>query len=137
MQQASKTVPGRFDFLRFSLAHDPMTLRHQRQSYSQLHGWPRGVVPSRLPFSFQGALVFRGFAAVQSLGYASPLCCNSGAGEQVAEGCRAVAGSCGTIPCVPAEGSQSVMVSQRLFPTKSNRVLTGLGGFRAENNSGT
>jgi hypothetical protein len=83
MQQASKTVPGRFDFLRFSLAHDPMTLRHQRQSYSQLHGWPRGVVPSRLPFSFQGALVFRGFAAVQSLGYASPLCCNSGAGEQV------------------------------------------------------
>jgi hypothetical protein len=30
IQQSSKLVPRRFDFLRLSLAHYPMTLRHQR-----------------------------------------------------------------------------------------------------------
>jgi hypothetical protein len=63
-----------------------MTLRYQRQSFGQLHGWLGGVVPPRLSFSFllhQGALVLRGPAAVQSLGYASPLCFNSGAREEV------------------------------------------------------
>jgi hypothetical protein len=29
IQQSSKSVPGRFDFLRLSLAHFPTTLRHQ------------------------------------------------------------------------------------------------------------
>jgi hypothetical protein len=29
IQQSSKPVPGRFDFLRLSLAHYPTTLRHQ------------------------------------------------------------------------------------------------------------
>jgi hypothetical protein len=52
IQQSSKLVPGRFDFLRLSLAHHPTTLRHQGQSFGQLHGWPGGVVLSRLPFGF-------------------------------------------------------------------------------------
>jgi hypothetical protein len=86
IQQSSNLVPGRFDFLRLSLAHYPTTLRHQGQSSGQLHGWSRGAVPSHLSFSFLlhlGALVLRGVAAMQSLGYASPLCFDSGAGEEV------------------------------------------------------
>jgi hypothetical protein len=31
-QQSSKLLPGRFEFLRLSLAHQPTALRHQRQS---------------------------------------------------------------------------------------------------------
>jgi hypothetical protein len=86
IQQSSKPVPGRFDFLRLSLAHHPTTLRHQGQSFGQLHGWPGGVAPSHLPFSFllhQGALVFRGLAAAMSCSYSSPFCFGSGAGEKV------------------------------------------------------
>jgi hypothetical protein len=63
-----------------------MTLRDLRQSSGQLHSWSGGVVPPRLHLSFllcQGASVLRGLTAVQSLGYPSPLCFDSGAGEKV------------------------------------------------------
>jgi hypothetical protein len=86
IQQSSKSVPGRFDCFSFPLPHQPTTLRYQRKSFGQLHGWLGGVVPSRLSFSFflhLGALVLCGVAAMQSLGYASPLCFDSGAGEEV------------------------------------------------------
>jgi hypothetical protein len=86
LQQSSKFLPGRFKFLCLSLAHQLTALWYQRQSFGQLHGWPGGVVPSHLSLGFflhQGALVFRGVAALQSLGYASPFCFDSGAGEEM------------------------------------------------------
>jgi hypothetical protein len=45
---------------------------------------------------------------MQSLGYASPLCVDSGAGEEVVRSgdCQVAAGSCGIVLCVPAEGFQ-------------------------------
>jgi hypothetical protein len=58
-------------------------------------------------------------------------------GGGLAEGCRVAAGSCGTVLCAPAEGFQLVAAEQSLFSTKSSRILTGFGGFRAENNPGT
>jgi hypothetical protein len=42
----------------------------------------------------------------------------------------------GTTLCVPVEDSQSAVTEQQnLF--QSSRILTGFGGFYAENNSGT
>jgi hypothetical protein len=58
-------------------------------------------------------------------------------GGGLAEGCRVAAGSCGTVLCALAEGFQLVAAEQSLFPTKSSRILTGFGGFCAENNPGT
>jgi hypothetical protein len=72
--------------MRFPFAHYPTTLRDQRQSFSQLHGWSGGVVPSRLPFGFpfrQGAPAFSALAAGQSLGCLSPLRFSCDAGEKV------------------------------------------------------
>jgi hypothetical protein len=37
IQQSSKLLPGRFEFLRLSLAHQLTALRHQRQSVGRLH----------------------------------------------------------------------------------------------------
>jgi hypothetical protein len=74
IQQGSKFIPKRLDYMRFPFAHHPTTLRDQRQSFGQLHGWSGGVVPSRLSFGFlfrQGAPAFSGFAVGQSLGYSS------------------------------------------------------------------
>jgi hypothetical protein len=65
IQQGSNFIPGGFDYMRFSFARYPTTLRDQRQSFDQLHGWSGGVVPSRLPFGFpfrQGAPAFSGLA---------------------------------------------------------------------------
>jgi hypothetical protein len=86
IQQGSKFIPGRLDYMRFPFAHHPTTPRDQRQSFGQLHGWSGGVVPSRLSFGFlfrQGAPTFNGLAAGQSLGYSSPLRFGCGAGEKV------------------------------------------------------
>jgi hypothetical protein len=86
IQQASNFIPGGLDYMRFSFAHYPTTLRDQRQSFGQLHGWSGGVVPSRLPFGFpflQGAPAFSGLAAGQSLGCLRPLRYGCGAGEKV------------------------------------------------------
>jgi hypothetical protein len=85
-QQGSKPIPGRLDYLRFPLAHHPMTLRDRRQSFGQLHGWSGGVVPPRPSFGFllrQGAPVLQGLTAVQSRSYSSPLCFGSSTGEKV------------------------------------------------------
>jgi hypothetical protein len=79
-------VPGGLDFLRFSFAHNPATLRDRRQGVGQLHGWSGGVTPSRLPLGFpfrQGTSAFSGLAAGQCLGYSSPLGFSYGAGEEV------------------------------------------------------
>jgi hypothetical protein len=76
IQQGSKFIPGRLDYMGFSFAYHPTTLRDQRQSFGQLYRWSGGVVPSRLSFGFlfhQGAPAFSGLAAGQSLGYSSPL----------------------------------------------------------------
>jgi hypothetical protein len=84
--QGRKLIPGRLDYLWFPLAHNPTTLRDRRQSFGQLHGWSRRVVPPRLPLGFllcQGVPVLRGLAAVQSLGYSSPLCFGSSIGGKV------------------------------------------------------
>jgi hypothetical protein len=54
-----------------------------------------------------------------------------------AEGCRVMAGSSDITLCTPAEGFQLAAAEQSLFPTKSSRILTGLGGLRTENNPGT
>jgi hypothetical protein len=72
--------------MRFPFAHYPTTLRDQTQSFGQLHGWTGGVVPSRLPFSFpfrQGAPIFSGLAAGQSLGCLSSLHFGCSAREKV------------------------------------------------------
>jgi hypothetical protein len=66
IQQGSKFIPGRLDYMRFPFAHHPTTLQDQRQSFGQLHGWSRGVVPSCLSFGFlfrQGAPAFSGLTA--------------------------------------------------------------------------
>jgi hypothetical protein len=79
-------IPGGLDFLRFSFAHNPATLRHRRQGVGQLHGWSRGAASTLLPLSFflhQGASAFGGFATGQSLSYSSPLGFGCGAGEEV------------------------------------------------------
>jgi hypothetical protein len=102
-----------------------MTLRYQRQSFGQLHGWPGGVVPPRLSFSFllhQGALVLCGPAAVQSLGYCEPslLQQQRWGGGGLAGGRRVAAGSCGTVLYVPAEGFQLAAAGQSLSSTESS-----------------
>jgi hypothetical protein len=38
-QQGSTFIPGGLDYMRFPFAHYPTTLRDQRQSFGQLHGW--------------------------------------------------------------------------------------------------
>jgi hypothetical protein len=58
-------------------------------------------------------------------------------GSGPAGGCRVAAGSCGTVLYVLAEGFQLAAAEQSLSSTKSSQILTSLGGFRAENNSGT
>jgi hypothetical protein len=81
-------VPGRLDFLRLPLPHYPTTLRHQRQSAGQLHDWLGGVVPTRFFYSSLlrlGAHVLGGPTAALSCGNASPLCLNSGTGEEVVQ----------------------------------------------------
>jgi hypothetical protein len=86
IQQSSKLLPGRFEFLRLSFAHQPTALRHQRQSAGQLHALLGGVVPTRFSFSSLlrlGAHILDGSAAAQSCSNASPLCLNSGTGEEV------------------------------------------------------
>jgi hypothetical protein len=86
IQQSSKLLPGRFEFLRLSFAHQPTALRHQRQSAGQLHALLGGVVPTRFSFSSLlrlGAHIPDGSAAAQSCSNASPLCLNSGTGEEV------------------------------------------------------
>jgi hypothetical protein len=118
-QQGSKPIPGRLDYLRFPLAHHPTTLWDQRQSFGQLHGWSRGVVPPRLPFGF---LLRQGLPSSVD----SPLCSAwatralfasaAALGRRwSAEGCRVAAGSCGTILCAPAEGFQLAVAEQNLF----------------------
>jgi hypothetical protein len=57
-------------------------------------------------------------------------------GGGLAGGCRVAAGSCGTILCAPAEGFQLAAAEQSFSSTKRSRILTGIGAFRAENNSG-
>jgi hypothetical protein len=79
-------IPERLDFLRFPFARYPTTLWDRRQSFGQLHGWSRGVAPSRLPLGFpfcQGAPAFSGLAAGQSLGHSSPLRFSCGAGDKL------------------------------------------------------
>jgi hypothetical protein len=49
IQQGSNFIPRGFDYMRILFAHYSMTPQDQRQSFGQLHGWPGGVVPSRLP----------------------------------------------------------------------------------------
>jgi hypothetical protein len=103
IQQSSKLLPGRFEFLRLSFAHQPTALRHQRQSAGQLHALLGGVVPTRFSLSSLlrlGAHIPGGSAAGQSCSNASPLCLNSGTREEVVR-----PSSCGTAICAPAEGS--------------------------------
>jgi hypothetical protein len=86
IQQSSKLLPDRFEFLCLSLAHQPTALRHQRQSTGRLHAWLGGVVPTRFSFSsllHLGAHILCGPAAALSCSNASPLRLNSGAGEEV------------------------------------------------------
>jgi hypothetical protein len=86
MTKRQEFILGGLDYLCFSFAHNPTTLRDRRQSFGQLHGWHGRVVPSRLPLSFlfrQGAPAFRGLAAGQCLGYLSSLCFCCGTGEKV------------------------------------------------------
>jgi hypothetical protein len=86
IQYGTQQVPGGFDFLCLPLLPYPMTLRRQRQSAGQLHDWLRGVVRTRSLFSFHPRLrahVLGGPAAALSCGNASPLCLNSGTGEEV------------------------------------------------------
>jgi hypothetical protein len=111
IQQGSNFIPGGFDYMCFPFAHNPTTLRDQRPSFGQLHGWSGGVVPSRLPFSFpfrQGALDFRCFVAWLSFGCLSPLCFYHARWEEggLVGGCRVVVDSSGTTLCVPAEDFQ-------------------------------
>jgi hypothetical protein len=63
-----------------------MTLLRQRQSAGQLHDWLGGVVRTRFLFSFLPRLrahILGGPAAALSCSNASPLCLNSGIGEEV------------------------------------------------------
>jgi hypothetical protein len=86
IQQISTLLPGGFEFLRLPFAHQPMALRHQRQSAGQLHALLGGVVPTRFSFSFFPRLrahVLGGLAAALSCSNASSLCLNSGTGEEV------------------------------------------------------
>jgi hypothetical protein len=86
IQQSSELLPGRFEFLRLLFAHQPTALRHQRQSAGQLHALLGGVVPTCFSFSSLlrlGAHILDGSAAAQSCSNASPLCLNSGTGEEV------------------------------------------------------
>jgi hypothetical protein len=54
------------------------------------------------------------------------------------EGCQVVEGSSSTTLCVPADDFQlAVAEQQNLFSTKNSRILTGFGGFCAENSCGT
>jgi hypothetical protein len=43
IQQGCNFIPGGFDYMCFLFAHNPMTLRDRRQSFSQLHTWFRGL----------------------------------------------------------------------------------------------
>jgi hypothetical protein len=125
VQQGSNFIPGGLDYMRFPLAHYPMTLRDQRQSFGQLHGWSGGVVPSRLPLGF---LFHQGLPLSMVLCRAEPRLLELSSlwlrhwGEGgLVEGCRVVEGSSGTTLCVPAEDLQLVVAEQQnLFSTKSS-----------------
>jgi hypothetical protein len=142
IQQGNKFIPRRLDYMRLPFAHHPTTLRDQRQSFGQLHGWSGEVVPSRLSFGFlfcQGALTFNGLAAGQSLSCLSRLCLGCGAGEK---GVRLRDVGLWRVAlvqlCVSLHKVQlAVAAQQNLFSIKSSRVLTGFGGFCAENSCGT
>jgi hypothetical protein len=86
IQYGTQQVPGGFDFLHLPLPPYPMTLRRQLQSTGQLHDWLGGVVRTRFLFSFLPRLrahILGGPTATLSCGNASPLCLNSGTGEEV------------------------------------------------------
>jgi hypothetical protein len=85
IQQGSKFILGRLDYMCFPFAHHPTTQRDRRQRFGQLHGWSGGVVPSRLFFGFplrQGAPAFSGLAAGLGFGCLSPLRFGGSAGRR-------------------------------------------------------
>jgi hypothetical protein len=51
-------------------------------------------------------------------------------------GCWVVVDSSGTTLCVPAADFQLAVAEQQNLFQKNSRILTGFGGFCAENNSG-
>jgi hypothetical protein len=52
------------------------------------------------------------------------------------EGCWVVEGTFGTTLRVPVKDSQLAVAEQQSLLSKSSRILTGFGGFYAENNPG-
>jgi hypothetical protein len=101
--------------------------------------------PEELPLlaSPSASLSTRGSRPPWSRCYAEPGLCEPSllrqqrwGGGGLAGECRVAAGSCGTVLCVPAEGFQLAVAEQSESPTKRSRILTSIGAFHAENNSG-
>jgi hypothetical protein len=140
--QNSNSVPGGLDFLRLAFAHQSMALRHQWQCAGQLHALLGGVVTTRFSFGFLPCPiphVLGGPAAALSCSNASSLGLNDGTGEQVVGSGDVRSRRVATVQL--RVSLQEVLqlsngVTEVVF-SKRSRILTGLGGFHAENNVGT
>jgi hypothetical protein len=110
IQQGSKSIPGRFDCFSFSLPHQPTTLR----SKVEFRSTPR---LARRSCAFSPLLRLLsppgGSHPPWSRCYAEPGLCEPSllrqrrwGGGGPAGGCWVMAGSCGIVLCVPAEGFQ-------------------------------
>jgi hypothetical protein len=129
--------------LRLAFAHQSTALRHQWQSAGQLHTLLGGVVSVRFSFgSFPRlrAHALGGLAAALSCSKVSPLGFNGGSGEEMVWSgdvrSRRVA-----VVQLRVSLQEVLQLSNRvtevILSKKRSRILTGLGGFRAENNVGT
>jgi hypothetical protein len=122
IQQGSKLVPGRLDYLRFPLAHNPTTSMGPKVEFWSTPWLVRGSCPSSPPPRFPS--LPGGSRPPWTRCCAEPWLLKPsllrqqrwGEGGPVA-GCRAVEGSSGTVLCAPAEGFQLAVAEQNLFST--------------------
>jgi hypothetical protein len=139
-QQASRLLPGGLESLRLALTRQSLALRHQRQGAGQLHALFGGVVPARFSFgSFSRlrASAFGRLAAVLSGSKPSPLGFSGGRGEEVVRSGDVRSRRVAAVHlCVSLQRVLQSTKQKRLSSAKRSRILTGLGGFRAENNVG-
>jgi hypothetical protein len=141
-RQNSKLVPGGLDFLRLAFVHQSMALRHQWQCTGQLHALLGGDVTTCFSFGFlpcSRAHVLGGPAAVLSCSNASSLGLNGGTREEVVRSGDVRPRRVATVQ-LRVSLQEVLQLSNGVIEvvfSKRSRILTGLGGFRAENNVGT
>jgi hypothetical protein len=141
LQQASRLLPGGLEPLHLALARQSMALRHRRQSAGQLHALFGGVVPACFSFGSFSRLrahAFGRLAAALSCSKASPLGFSGSRGEEVVRSGDVRSRRVAAVHLrVSLQRVLQLTKQKWLSSAKRSRILTGLGGFHAENNVGT